>query len=129
MPTKKVLILDDEESFTKLLKLSLEKTGRFIVVEVNHPANAMEIVLRESPDILLVDVIMPDTDGYEFVQKLRENDRCRKLPVIFLTAVMDLDVPAGVPEEIRKIPHLHKPATTQAVIDCIEEQFGNETSD
>ncbi len=120
---KKILIVDDEESFTKLLKLSLEKTGDYEVYEENDPTNVLDLARSCQPDVLLVDLIMPQTDGYELAKSLRDIPSMSQLPIIFLTAVMETQLPEETSEDIRKLPHLHKPATTQEVIDCIEAYF------
>ena len=85
---KRVLIVDDEPSFTRLLKLNLHHTGRYMAEVVNDSANALQVAERFGPDIVLLDVMMPGLDGSEVADRLHSNPRFRNTPIIFLTAAV-----------------------------------------
>lgn len=91
MEKKKILIIDDEESFTEVLKLNLEETGDFYVQIENKPRHAVETALLFLPDLILLDVIMPDIEGPDVLSILREESLLQNIPIIFLTATIRRD--------------------------------------
>jgi len=85
MSSPKILVVDDQPINVQLLKRKLEREG-IIVSTAYTGQEALEIVNREMPDLILLDVMMPDMDGIEVCQRLQENDETRSIPVIFITA-------------------------------------------
>jgi DNA-binding response OmpR family regulator len=82
---KRIFIIDDELDIREILKINLEKEG--YDVHTYHSADIAEKALDSiEPDILLLDIMMDGTDGYEFCRKLRTNEKHKHLPVIFLSA-------------------------------------------
>ena len=73
MTKKKVLIIDDETSITKLLKFALERTDRYTVEAENSGRKAMTAIRTFLPDVILLDVNMPGTDGLTLLQSLRRH--------------------------------------------------------
>src|SRR2546423_519190 len=84
----KVLIVDDEPSFTRLLKLNFHHTGRYMAETVNDATEAVQVAERFAPDIVLLDVMMPGLDGSEVADRLHALPRFHNLPIIFLTAAV-----------------------------------------
>ncbi len=85
---QRVLVIDDEPALTRMLKLALEDTGAFEVQEEHQGARAMEAVLAFQPHVILLDIIMPDIDGIEVAAQLQADAWTKRIPVIFLTAVV-----------------------------------------
>src|SRR5690242_13633657 len=83
---KKILVVDDETSITRLLKLNLEGTGEYIVRTLNSPEAALKTALEFHPDLILLDVIMPTTDGGYLASCLRAHPSLQNVPIVFLTA-------------------------------------------
>ena len=86
----KVMIIDDEKDLVYLLKVVLEKEG-FEVIESFNGKEAYELLSKiekkaDVPDAILLDVMMPEMDGYTFQSKLQENEKLNDIPVIILTA-------------------------------------------
>jgi len=82
---KSIFVIDDEEDIREILKINLEKEG--YDVHTYHSADVAEEALDSiEPDILLLDIMMDGTDGYEFCRKLRSKEKHKDLPVIFLSA-------------------------------------------
>ncbi len=79
---KKILVVDDDSKLTELLVALLENYG-FEAIAVSNPFSGLKAVQRNEFDILLLDVMMPEMDGFEFLRRLRENS---DIPVIMLTA-------------------------------------------
>ncbi|MEO8351017.1 MAG: response regulator [Chthoniobacteraceae bacterium] len=122
MSEKRVLIVDDESGFTRLLKLTLEKTGRFTVREENDGSQAWLTARDFKPDIIFLDVIMPKIDGGEVAQKIREDSSLAHVPIIFLTAIVSA---AEGGHQFGGYPFLAKPVSLATIIACIEEHLGS----
>ncbi len=82
----KILIVDDVMSNVLLLKVLLTNE-RFNIVTANNGTQALEQVEKENPDLVLLDVMMPDMSGFEVAQHLKANPRTAEVPIIFLTAL------------------------------------------
>ncbi|HXA81412.1 MAG TPA: hybrid sensor histidine kinase/response regulator [Opitutaceae bacterium] len=85
MSIPKILVVDDQPINVQLLKRKLEREGIHVATAYTGQ-EALEIVEREKPDLILLDVMMPDMDGIEVCQRLQEKDETRSIPVIFITA-------------------------------------------
>ena len=82
----KILIVDDMVANLSLLKVVLKKQGFGVVTAVGGQA-ALDAVASEKPDLLLLDVMMPDIDGFEVARRLRREPASKETPIIFLTAL------------------------------------------
>jgi len=85
MDAPKLLVVDDQPINVQLLKRKLEREG-IHVLEAYSGLEAIDVTLREKPDLILLDVMMPDMDGIEVCQRLQANEDTRTIPVIFITA-------------------------------------------
>jgi CheY-like chemotaxis protein len=85
---QRVLIIDDEASFTRMIKLNLEGTGHYIVEALNESRRALEVVREFAPDIILLDVVMPEMDGGDVALQLRARNATKKIPIIFVSAMV-----------------------------------------
>ncbi|NCP16188.1 response regulator transcription factor [bacterium] len=79
---RKILVVDDEERMVRFIRLNLEHDG-FIVVEAFNGKQALQRLRDATPDLILLDIMMPDLDGFEVLQMIRE---INNVPVIMLTA-------------------------------------------
>ena len=91
MMKKRILLIDDEPSFTRALKLHLEKSGAYEVTEENRGEMALETARRFKPDLILLDVMMPDVDGGEVASEIRSDAKLKNTPIVFLTAALAKD--------------------------------------
>ena len=82
---RKILVVDDQPDNVDLLEQALEDAG-FDVVTAENGKKAIEEAEKESPEVILLDVMMPEMDGYQACKKLKENPKTRSIPIIFLTA-------------------------------------------
>jgi CheY-like chemotaxis protein len=85
---KRVLVVDDEASFTRMVKLNLEGTGNYIVETVNESRKAIEVARQFAPDIVLLDVVMPEVDGGDVARELRARTATKAIPIIFVSAMV-----------------------------------------
>jgi two-component system, sensor histidine kinase and response regulator len=84
-PPARILVVDDQPVNVQLLKRALEREG-FVVIPAHGGQEALDLVERERPDLILLDVMMPEMDGIEVCQRLQQDGRHKNIPVIFITA-------------------------------------------
>jgi CheY-like chemotaxis protein len=117
---KRILIVDDEASFTRNLKLNLEKTGQYEVAAVNHSRLAVAVANAFKPDLILLDVMMPVLDGGDVLACVKADPGLKNVPVIVVTAnvkAQEVDSFRGV---IGGYPFLAKPVGLAKLLGCIE---------
>jgi len=85
----KILVVDDEDHIRRILKFQLEKHGYRVVVAENGEI-ALELLRREAPDLVLLDLMMPKIDGFETCRRIRQNFQTSQIPIIMLTAKSEL---------------------------------------
>jgi DNA-binding response OmpR family regulator len=81
----KVLVADDDLDITDLVTAILQEDNHDVVT-AHDGAQAVDLAVRESPDVIVLDVNMPKADGYEVIRQLRESDVTKRTPIILLTA-------------------------------------------
>ncbi|MFH1593089.1 MAG: response regulator [Candidatus Omnitrophota bacterium] len=123
MERKRVLIVDDEENFAHIVKMNLEQFGDYEVQVETRPQAALDSALRYNPDIILMDIVMPDQNGLEVLEKLKKNKRTMSIPVVMMTAVDDNDTKIKASQEFSE-GYLVKPVNTEALKAKIEEVLG-----
>jgi DNA-binding response OmpR family regulator len=84
---KKMLVIDDEKDFGYFLKQNFELAGGYSVTVATNGRDGIAAATRDRPDLILLDVIMPDMSGFEVLKELKENRPTAAIPVIMLTAV------------------------------------------
>ncbi|MGV3485127.1 MAG: HD domain-containing phosphohydrolase [Planctomycetaceae bacterium] len=108
LPPGKIMIIDDEIVNVRVLKRYLSGVGYTDIVTTTDSATAMALIERENPDLLLLDIMMPDVSGIDILRMLREHRRYRHLPVLIVTANADLET-KRVCLELGATDFLHKP--------------------
>ncbi len=121
MNKKRLLIVDDESGFTRLLKLTLEKTGNYTVREENDGTNAWLVARDFKPDLIFLDIVMPKIDGGDVAQQIRSDPMLANVPIVFLTAIVSQKETSN---EIGGFPFLAKPVSLDAITKCLVEHFG-----
>lgn len=118
---KKVLIVDDELDTLELIKLVLE-SGGFKTVLVSNGKEALEKVKEIKPDLVLLDIMMPDMDGWEVFKKIKENNP--KMPVAILTAkAQNIDRLLGL-HVLKAEDYITKPFGKNELIDKVKKLTG-----
>jgi len=87
----KVLIIDDNEELANLLKLNLEKTKRYRVYTANSGRKGIQVVQKKRPDVVVLDIMMPDMDGLEVLEQIKGEVKTYEIPVIMLTGMSNPD--------------------------------------
>ncbi|NES86508.1 MAG: response regulator transcription factor, partial [Moorea sp. SIO2B7] len=83
---EKLLLVDDEPGVRESVQAYLEDNEEFQVQVASNANEAWDLLQKETPDLVISDIMMPQVDGYQFLKKLREDPRFKALPVVFLTA-------------------------------------------
>jgi CheY-like chemotaxis protein len=121
MNRKRILVVDDEVGITRMLKLNLERTGKYEVREENSGAAAVSTATEFQPDLIIMDVMMPDMDGGDVAASLREDPLLRKTPLIFLTGAVRREELGGPEGRIGGRVYLAKPLDLQRMLRLIEQ--------
>ena len=116
---RRILIVDNDKNTTHLVKILLEKTGRYLVFEENDSTKAHRTARNFRPDLIFIDVVMPDRDGGEIAAQIRADPQLQYTPIIFLTALVTR-AEANTGLHIDEHPFLAKPIDIQELIKAIE---------
>ena len=120
MAKKRILIVDDETSITRTMKVNLEHTGAYTVRTENQAAHALVAAHEFEPDLILLDVMMPDMDGGEVAAGIRADPALQRVPIVFLTALVDRKETGGQYLDSGGQTFVAKPAHLDSLIQCIE---------
>ncbi len=84
-----ILIIDDEKDFCHFMRMNLESTNKYKIFVSTNARSGIKTAIRKKPDLVLLDIMMPNISGFEVLQKLKENINTTSIPVIMLTALSD----------------------------------------
>src|SRR3954468_681927 len=115
----KILIVDDETTITRLLKLNLEQTGAYVVRCENLATKALAAAREFKPDLILLDVIMPTMDGGDVASQLRSDRHLKGTPLVFLTATVSRREAGEGGLNSGGDLFLAKPVTLETLIHCL----------
>ena len=118
--SKKILLIDDSPFFRGQLKLSLSK--EYVVVEAGTGADGLDMVKREKPDLVLLDVVMPDYSGFEICRILRESESNNLMPIIMITS-QDAQEDILVGLELGADDYVKKPFNERELLSRIRNIF------
>ncbi len=121
---KRILIIDDEPQLTAIVRGALEATGHYTIKEEHRSLRALHAARHFQPDLILLDVIMPDLDGREVAQQLRDDPALRDVPVIFVTSLA-ADGVIGSCGYLSGFSFVAKPFRIADLIDCVEEMLSD----
>jgi CheY-like chemotaxis protein len=124
---RRILIVDNDDNTTHLVKVLLERTGRYLVLEENDATKAHQSARNFRPDLILLDIMMPETDGGEVAARIEADPELHDTPIIFLTALVTR-AEAKSDLNIQGHPFLAKPVSIPELIDAIEEHLSVRTA-
>jgi CheY-like chemotaxis protein len=117
---KRVLIVDDSQLIRTIIRSILEKEG-YTVLEAHDGQECFEVLTKLKPDLILLDVIMPDMHGWEVCRKIKEKKTTRDIPVVmFTTQASERDYKKSM-EYAGADAHINKPFEREELIDLIKE--------
>jgi DNA-binding response OmpR family regulator len=120
---KRVVCVEDEPEMIDLVRLILGRKG-FNVIGANGGIEGLETVRREKPDLVLLDLMMPDMDGWEVYQQMKADTDLREIPVVVVTAkAQSIDKVLGL--HIAKVDdYITKPFGPQELLESVEKIIG-----
>ncbi len=124
---KRILVVDDEPDFAAIVQKNLEKEG-FSVEVAYDGVEGLEKVKANPPDCIVLDVMMPEKDGYQVCKELKADDKYADIPIVMLTAVADhvsstrYSHADGMSMEADD--YLPKPASAEDITDSIRSLIG-----
>jgi CheY-like chemotaxis protein len=119
---RRILIVDNDQDSTHLVKALLERTGHYLVLEENDATKAHQTARNFRPDLILLDIVMPETDGGEVAAQIQADPELQRTPIIFLTALVTrAEAKAGL--HIQGHPFLAKPINISELITTIEKNL------
>jgi two-component system response regulator VicR len=122
---KLILCIEDEEEMIDLIRLILTRRG-FDVRGANGGKEGLEIIRTEHPDLILLDLMMPDMDGWEVYQQMKADDATKNIPVIVVTAkAQSIDKVLGL--HIAKVDdYIAKPFSPQELLNSVDNVLGKQ---
>ncbi len=120
---KLVVCIEDEQEMIDLVQLILGRRG-FTVEGANGGLEGLEKVQKQKPDLVLLDLMMPDMDGWEVYQRMKSDEELREIPVIVVTAkAQSIDKVLGL--HIAKVDdYITKPFGPQELLESVEKILG-----
>jgi DNA-binding response OmpR family regulator len=119
----KILVVDDERGIVSTLKISLE-SDNYIVIEAYTGDGAIRKAHREAPDLILLDIMLPDMTGYEICNRIRKDPLTRSIPIIMLTGMLGAaDKMAGL--DLGADDYITKPFDLNDLKAKIHDMLGN----
>lgn len=120
--SQKILVADDEPNIVISLEYLLQREG-YTVLVARDGQEALEIIAREKPDLVLLDVMMPKKTGFEVCQALRASDDWQSIKILMLTAKgRDTDVAKGL--ALGADAYMTKPFSTRELVQKVAEMLG-----
>jgi len=124
MKRRRILVIDDNLNATRIVKLGLERVGNYEVRALNEPSQALTVARDFQPDLIMLDVCMPDVEGSELAEEIAGDPSFADTPIVFLTSIV-------TPQEAGKTgtlvvgshEYIAKPARPEIIAACIERQL------
>ena len=118
---KKILIIDDDEDIISLIKIILENES-YSVIGASSGEEGIKTAIKQKPELILLDIMMPVMDGWEILKMLRTEESTRKIPVAMLTCKTDVkDKLTGLQEGA--IDYITKPFSPEELIERVDKIF------
>ncbi len=115
----KILIVDDQKDFTAVTKRTLTD---YEFCEENDSSRALETARTFQPDLILLDVMMPDLDGGDIAAQIRADSKLKDVPIVFLTGMVTPQEAANGPM-LGGFPFISKPVTRETLVEHIEKHL------
>jgi DNA-binding response OmpR family regulator len=120
---KKILVVDDEPRVVKLLKARLEKSGYSVIV-AKEGQEALDKTYQEDPDLIILDIMLPNVDGYNVCRILRADEKYKDIPIIMLTGrTLARDIKAGM--DVGAVSYVQKPFNADVLLGLIQGLIKN----
>jgi DNA-binding response OmpR family regulator len=120
---KVILCIEDEQEMIDLIRLILSRRG-FVILGANGGKEGLEIIRKDHPDLVLLDLMMPEMDGWEVYQQMKADEATKNIPVIIVTAkAQSIDRVLGL--HIAKVDdYIAKPFSPQELLASVDNVLG-----
>ncbi len=115
----RILIVDDEKGFTKLTRLAMSE---FDICEENNATRALETARSFQPDLILLDVVMPEMDGGDIAAQIKADPALKNVPIVFLTAIVT-EKETQKRQTFGGYPFISKPVTPDKLAESIRKHL------
>jgi len=119
MDIKKIVIVDDEQDFCETVKAFFEADDGYRVIVETNPEKAVKTIIKQQPNIVLLDIIMPKKGGFEVLEELKKDNKTLSIPVIMLTA-LDQEPPKVKASESYADDYITKPVSMAVLKEKVE---------
>ena len=116
---KKILIVEDHPDIRRLLTLSLRRQG-YEILETNTGSSAVTLVTTEKPDLVLLDLSLPDLSGLEIARTIKQNPETTQIPLVALSGYSEREIESKA-LEAGMAEYLLKPTETKRLVEVIEK--------
>ena len=116
---KRVLVIDDEESFCTFVGLALEKTGRYKVASATGPLQGVAMAGALRPDLILLDIKMPQMDGPQLAELLLEDAKTKSIPIVFITGLVTNEETKHREMQVAGRTFIAKPVTRDELVQAV----------
>jgi len=125
--TRRLVYIEDEQEMIDLVRLILGRRG-FEVIGANGGREGLDLIRQELPELVLLDLMMPDMDGWDVYQQMKAEENTREIPVIVITAkAQSIDKVLGL--HIAKVDdYISKPFSPQELVDSVEKVLAKHPS-
>lgn len=118
MSDNMILVVDDEPGIVDIARANLEGLG-YRVISAGNGLEALELIRQESPDLVILDILMPEVDGWDVLERVEADPEMAGIPIIMLTArVSDEDVLRGL--ESGAVEYMTKPFYPQELVAAVK---------
>lgn len=120
---RSIVIVDDDVDTSQMVKMILEKAGLYEVSVCNRGSQAFEMIRDTRPELVLLDIVMPDADGTEIAERIRKDSSLALTQVIFMTSlVAQQELPKN--SLIGGYPFISKPISGEKLLQRVQGSFG-----
>lgn len=116
----RILVVDDDRIFTAALKKYLMRVGNYDVMVANDSVRALSVARAYRPELVILDIVMPECDGATIAAQMRGDITLREIPIVFMTGLVTHQELTAVGSDIGGNTFLAKPAELSHVLDTIE---------
>ncbi|MFC1709365.1 response regulator [Candidatus Omnitrophota bacterium] len=126
MKKKKILVIDDEIEILETTKKILDSARRYEVRTEISGTRAVDVAIEFMPDLILLDVAMPEMDGGQVASQIRANKYLENIPIIFVTGLIGEEEVVARKYALGKQTYIAKPYDIKQLLECVEENLAKE---
>ena len=123
MYKRRILVVEDELTSQQLIQFHLDNTGEYEVKILADGRQTLAVAHEYSPDLILLDIVIPDTSGVDISRELESEANLKDIPVVFITSLVTEDEVASQDGIFYDRPCLAKPITKDKLLNCVRENI------